>query len=91
MKLLAFLTIFNEVTKGNLVRCLKNCIRWADDIVVYDDASTDHSVDFCRRYTEHVIQGTENRWTKGQEMHNKAEQLEYALKAEPRLDHVARC
>lgn len=57
MKLTAIIRVFNEVYKGNLERCLKNCQKWADEIVIYDDGSTDSSVEVARRYTPHILLG----------------------------------
>lgn len=81
MKLIAFIQMFNESTKGNLVRCLENCKLWADDIVIYDDASTDDSVEIASRYTSHIIRGTENSISK--ELSHKQELLEYAKTLNP--------
>jgi len=73
--------MYNEVEKGNLVRCLKNVKQWADDIVIYDDASTDDSVEVARKYTKHILQGSTNNFEK--ELYNKQALLEYALTLRP--------
>lgn len=81
MKIVAFLQVYNEVAKGNLRRCLNNCKQWADDIVVYDDASTDSSVSVCEEYTSHIIRGTVNRVI--DEQLHKQQLLELALTLNP--------
>lgn len=81
MKLLAFIQMHNEVEKGNLLRCLENCRQWADDIVIYDDASTDDSVNVARRYTSHIIEGKVN--CHQEELFHKQQLLEYAITLSP--------
>lgn len=81
MKICAFIQMFNESTKGNLVRCLDNVKQWADDIVIYDDASTDDSVEVAKRYTPHIIVGETN--CINQELYHKQQLLELALTLNP--------
>lgn len=81
MRLLAFLQMNNEIEKGNLVRCLNNCKQWADDIVIYDDGSTDSSVEIARQYTEHIICGKERCFV--EELAHKQRLLEYAIGLSP--------
>lgn len=64
MKIYAFIQMFNEKTTGHLERCLNNCMQWADKIIIYDDKSTDDSVEFAKKYTEHIILGEKNEWLK---------------------------
>ena len=52
MKIIAFTQMRNEIEKGNLFRYLENAKQWADEIVIYDDVSTDQSVEFARKYTK---------------------------------------
>ena len=70
------------MNKGNLRRCLNNCKKWADDIVIYDDCSTDDSVAVAREYTEHIILGNENKDTVNETSH-KQQLLEYSRKLNP--------
>jgi len=77
VKIVAFIQMFNEVTKGNLERCLINCQQWADEIVIYDDASTDNSVEVAERYTKHIIRGEVNNFF--EELAHKQRLLELAL------------
>ena len=81
MKIIAFIQMYNEVTKGNLERCLINCKQWADDIVIYDDASTDNSVEVAKKYTEHIIRGEVNNFY--EELDHKQQLLTYALSLKP--------
>ena len=55
MKLVAQVCMYNEVLKGNLERCLNNLKLYCDEIVIYDDASTDNSIKVASKYTEHII------------------------------------
>jgi len=81
LKILAFIQMYNEASKGNLERCLSNCKQWADDIVIYDDASTDNSVEVAKKYTEHIIQGEVNNFY--EELAHKQELLDFALTLHP--------
>lgn len=71
----------NEVEKGNLRRCLDNCRQWADDIVIYDDGSTDDSVAVASEYTDHIILGETRDFTR--ELFHKDRLLQYALTLKP--------
>jgi len=79
MKIIAFTQMRNEVENGNLVRYLENAKQWADEIVLYDDVSTDNSVEFARKYTEHIILGKTNKG-KMRELERRQELLDYVLK-----------
>ena len=81
MKLIAFIQMYNEATKGNLVRCLENVRQWADEICIYDDGSTDNSVEIAERFTKHIIRGKQNDFCR--ELTHKQELLEYALRLSP--------
>lgn len=81
MKLVGFLQIHNEVEKGNLRRCLDSLSKYTDDIVIYDDASTDDSVKVAREYTDLIIRGKVNEW--GKEAEHRQRLLELALAQDP--------
>jgi glycosyltransferase involved in cell wall biosynthesis len=51
-KVTATIITFNEERK--IERCLES-ISWADEIVVVDSHSTDHTVEICKRFTERVL------------------------------------
>jgi glycosyltransferase involved in cell wall biosynthesis len=55
MKLVATICMHNEVIKGNLERCLQNLDQYCDEIVIWDDGSTDNSVEVASRYTNHIF------------------------------------
>ena len=80
-KIVAFIQMYNEADKGNLERCLINCKQWADDIVIYDDASTDNSVEVAQKYTKHIIRGKVNKFCA--ELDHKQQLLELALTLNP--------
>jgi len=43
---------YNE--EKNIRRCLES-VKWADEIIVVDSKSTDHTVQICREYTDKII------------------------------------
>jgi hypothetical protein len=75
MKIYAFIQMYNESITGHLVRCLENCKEWASNIILYDDKSTDNSVEIASNYTKHIILGEKNEWTK--ETSHKQKMLNY--------------
>ena len=77
MKLVAQVCMYNEVLKGNLERCLNNLKLYCDEIVIYDDASTDNSIKVASKYTEHIIRGQKNNQL--QELQHKQLILEKSL------------
>ncbi len=81
MKIVAFLQLYNEFEKGNLIRCLENCKQWSDEIVIYDDCSDDGSNLIYKEYTDHVIYGKERKFTS--ELAHKKELLKLALSLNP--------
>lgn len=68
---------YNEVEKGNLDRCLDNLIKYCDRVIIYDDASTDDSVEVAEAYGCHVIKGQANNQM--QELAHKQLMLEAAV------------
>lgn len=76
--IVAFIQMFNESSSGNLVRCLENCKEWANYIFIYDDCSTDDSVEIASKYTKYIIRGKKNEWEK--ETFHKQELLEYCIR-----------
>lgn len=83
MKIVAFLQLYNENERGNLRRCLDNCKSWADEIVIYDDASTDGSQEVYLEYTDKdlILFGNKNEFNR--ELFHKQELLRIALKLNP--------
>ena len=97
MKLIGTLMEFNELSRGNLHRCLQNLERYCDDIVVYDDGSADSSVQVAQQYTDHVIVSPtndfENEIAHHQQLLDAANELgaDYILRldADEVMDHDA--
>lgn len=81
MKLVGYLMQYNESSRGNLHRCLENLSAYCDDIVVYDDCSTDDSLAAIRQYTDHVIEGAHNDFNR--ETLHRQELLVLALSLGP--------
>lgn len=81
MKLCGYLMQFNESSRGNLRRCLESMSCYVDNIVVYDDASTDDSVSVIREFTDHVILGERNDFAN--EISHRQQLLASALALSP--------
>ncbi len=87
MKLTAILQMYNEMKFGNLPRYLDSISQYCDALVVYDDASTDDSVNFVKLWQSeysgrqlkevHIICGESNDYAA--EIAHKAQLLEKAL------------
>lgn len=80
-KIICFVQIYNELEKGNLERFVKHIKPHVDEIVAYDDGSTDGSYEYMQKHTNHIIRGCKNSFKK--ELFNKQRLLEYALTLEP--------
>lgn len=68
MKIVAFARLYNEAESGHLPRFLRNVASWADELVIYDDASTDASsslYESCSIPT-HVIHGPSREFDREQ-------------------------
>lgn len=81
LKLVGFLQIYNENEKGNLTRILEHLIRICDDIVVFDDGSTDGSYEIVLKYTKNIIRATKNDFVN--ELEHKQELLNLAISLNP--------
>lgn len=77
MKLIANVCMYNEVEKGNLKRCLDNLKYYCDDIVIWDDASTDNSVDVASTYTPYILSNGVN--DQMNELAHKQTLLDYSI------------
>lgn len=61
-RIIAITQIYNEVRRGNLERFLSNIIPLVDDLVVYDDGSTDGTYERLQQATPHVLRGARNEF-----------------------------
>lgn len=76
MKLIAMIQVYNEVTNGNLARCLESVSQYCDAIQVYDDGSTDDPDDLYTLYDCDVIWANENLNDFKNELAHKQYQLD---------------
>lgn len=60
MKLIAMIQVYNEVSNGNLARCLDSVSNYCDAIQIYDDASTDNPRPLYEQYGCDVLWGADN-------------------------------
>jgi len=81
LKLVGFLQVHNESENGNLIRVLNHMKKFCDEIVVYDDGSTDDSVEVASRYTKYIIKGKTNDFQN--ELQHKQQLLNLALSLNP--------
>lgn len=80
-KIVAIAQINNEIRKGNLERFFTHLKPVVDNIVIYDDASTDGSFEYAKQHTQHVLRGTKNNFVN--EWQTKQTLVEYALTLKP--------
>jgi len=81
IQLIGFLQIHNESKKGNLKRVLNHLSKFCDDIVIYDDGSTDNSYEIASKFTKNIIRSVENDFEK--EIEHKQKLLKLALSLNP--------
>ncbi len=77
MKICGFMQVYNEAKKGNLRRCLNNISKFSDEIILFDDGSTDNSVEVAKEFTSHIILGGKNDFRN--EISHYQQLLDYAL------------
>jgi hypothetical protein len=81
IKLIAFIQIHNEHKKGNLERVLNHLSKFCNDIVIYDDGSTDGSYEIALKYTSNIIRSDVNDFEN--EIEHKQQLLDLALSLNP--------
>jgi len=80
-KIVGFCQIYNELRKENLERFVTYFKPLVDELVVYDDGSTDGSYEYMLQHTPHVIRGRNNNFSN--ERQHKQRLLKLALKLDP--------
>ena len=80
-KIVAITQVYNELEKGNLLRFFKYIKNSADELVVYDDCSTDGTYEYAKKNTQLVLRGLKNDFTS--EIKHKQILLETALSLKP--------
>ena len=81
MRIVGFLCNFNGVENGFLETCLTSMSNITDEIVVYDDASTEDTKSVYERFGCIVLYGAKNEFKK--ELFHKQELLTIALRLSP--------
>lgn len=81
IRLIGFLQIHNESKKGNLERVLNHLSKFCDDIVIYDDGSTDNSYEVASKFTKNIIRSPVNDFKN--EILHKQKLLELGLSLNP--------
>lgn len=80
-RIVAIAQIHNELRRGNLERFFKHLRPLVDEIVIYDDASTDGSYEYAVQRATRVLRGTQNNFLS--ERAHKQELLEAARQYSP--------
>lgn len=80
-RIVGFAQIYNELHKGNLVRFVKYIKNYVDELVIYDDGSTDGSYEYLLNHTKYIIRGTVNNFKN--ELENKQKLLDLAITLKP--------
>jgi len=81
MKIVGLVQFYNEGANGNLERCMKSLKSFCEDIVCYDDGSTDNSLDVAKQFTDNIIINKKRDWRN--ELSHKNAMLQMALKLKP--------
>jgi glycosyltransferase involved in cell wall biosynthesis len=90
MKLVGMVQTYNEMESGNLPRCIASLVKYCDEIIVYNDGSTDSTEDFlfewqrvcfkqmmqCQTKEIHVINAKQNDFKN--ELAHKQQMIELA-------------
>ena len=80
-KIVCICQVYNEIEKGNLKRFFEYTKPLVDDIVIYDDGSTDGSYEYSLGQTPYVLRGGKNNF-KNEIVHRQL-MLKKALELSP--------
>lgn len=80
-KNVALLQVFNELDRGNLERYFKYMRLFVDNIIVYDDFSSDGTYEYCLANADFVFRGKQNQFSK--EIFHKQVLLSKVLEYQP--------
>jgi len=78
LNIVCILQLYNEIRTGHLVDFFKYNADLFDHVIVYDDGSTDGTLEYCQNITPHIIRSSNNNYKN--EMRHKKELLEIATK-----------
>lgn len=78
LNIICIIQVFNEVQTGHIVDFFKYNVNLFDHIIVYDDGSTDGTLEYCKNFTSYIIRDSDNNYKK--EMSHKKKMLELASK-----------
>ena len=86
VRLIGIMPMYNENKKGNLERALNHISSICDEIVIYDDGSTDGSYEIASKYTKHIIRSSVNCFAEETKHHQEMIEMAVSLKADWILD-----
>lgn len=79
MKLVGIVQTYNEAKNGNLERCLASLTKYCDEVIIWDDGSTDDSWKiYDEKYHCHFFGGVKNDFQN--ELHHKQVMIDCAKK-----------
>jgi glycosyltransferase involved in cell wall biosynthesis len=79
MKIVGIMQFYNE--EDNLTRSLQSMKKFCDDLVLYNDGSTDSSIEVAKTFTDNIINCEKRDWIN--EIKHKNQLLEKALELKP--------
>ena len=86
IRLIGIMPMYNENKKGNIERALNHLSKICDEIVIYDDGSTDDSYEIASKYTKYIIRSSVNCFSEETKHHQEMVEMAMSLKADWILD-----